>query len=278
MKAERRHELQTNSLARFLENLPLYFRFHFGKVLLGLLIFILLIVLIRQRMTTGTVARQQTATALGDVRRLLNELQVVDLTRLSPELRAEDRKRFATQIDGAIDEIIAGTDDGPEDAATRAEALVARGDLNWIMANLPEVPGAATQPVLDMPKPPDQYLADAADAYEQVLRQYPDRAMSALTATFGLASIAENQGKWDVARTHYETILKKPDAPQVFREWTMGRMNLLPSLKEPVFTGNFGTPPPTPPPTTTMPGDPTATPASATQPASPTQPASTQPQ
>src|SRR3712207_7871572 len=37
------------------------------------------------------------------------------------------------------------TEDGPEDAPTRAEALVARGDLNWVMANLPEVPGAATR-------------------------------------------------------------------------------------------------------------------------------------
>ncbi len=273
MKAVRRHELQTNSLARFLENLPLYFRFHFGKVLLGLLIFILLIVLIRQRMTSGTVARQQTATALGDVRRLLNELQVVDLTRPTPDLRAEDRKRFASQIDGAIDEIIANTDDGPDDAAIRAEALVARGDLNWIMANLPEVSGAATQPALAMPRPADQYLADAADAYEQVLRQYADRPMSALTAEFGLASIAENQGKWDVARAHYETILKKPDAPQVFREWALARMNLLPSLQEPVFTGSFGTPT-----TTTTPSDPTTVPAGATQPAPSTQPASTQPQ
>ena len=270
MKAERRHELQTNSLARFLENLPLYFRFHFGKVLLGLLIFVLLIVLIRQRMTTGNVARQQTATALGDVRRLLNELQIVDLTRPTPELRAEDRKRFASQIDGAIDEIIANTDDGPEDAPTRAEALVARGDLNWIMANLPEVPGAATQPTLGMPKAPDEYLADAATAYEQVLRQYPDRPMSALTAEFGLASIAENQEKWDVARAHYETILKKPDAPQVFREWAMTRMNLLASLREPVYMGSFGTPPPTTLPETI------AAPASATQPAGTTQP-STQP-
>jgi tetratricopeptide (TPR) repeat protein len=271
MKAERRHELQTNSLARFLENLPLYFRFHFGKVLLGLLVFVLLIVLIRQRMTTGNVARQQTANALGDVRRLLNELQVVDLTRATPDQRAEDRKRFASQIDGAIDEIIANTDEGPDDAAMRAEALVARGDLNWIMANLPEVPGAATQPALGMPKAPEQYLADAAEAYEQVLRQYPDRPMSALTAEFGLASVAENQGKWDVARAHYETILRKPDAALAFREWAMARLNLLPSLQEPVFTGSFGTPP------TTLP-DAAAAPASATQPGSSTQPASTQPQ
>ena len=270
MKAERRHELQTNSLARFLENLPLYFRFHFGKVLLGLLVFVLLIVLIRQRVTTGHVARQQTAAALGDVRRLLNELQVVDLTRPTPELRAADRKRYASQIDGAIDEILANTDDGPDDAATRAEALVARGDLYWIMANLPEVPGAATQPTLGMPRSPDDYLADAAQAYEQVLRQYADRPMSALTAEFGLASIAENQGKWEVARAHYETILKKPDAPLVFREWAMGRINLLPALQEPVFTGSFGTPP------TTLP-DTVAAPASATQPAPSIEPASTQP-
>ena len=275
MKAERRHELQTNSLAQFLENLPLYFRFHFGKVLLGLLIFILLIVLIRQRMGSGQVMQQQAASALTSMRRLIEELQFVDLGGQPAEMRAAQRKLYAAQVDAAVDEILSKTGEGPEDAPARAEALAARGDLNWVMANLPELPGAATQQALQMPRGADQYLSDAAEAYNQVLRQYPDRTIPALTALFGLANVAENQHQWDVARSQYESIVARKDAPQVYKEMAHQRLQLLPALQEPVFTGNFGTPPPP----TTLPDATTAAPASATQSATPTTaPTTTQPQ
>ena len=267
MKAERRHELQTNSLAQFLENLPLYLRFHFGKVLLGLLIFVLLIVLIRQRMGSGRVAQQQAAAALSSVRRLIEELQVVDLGGQPLDMRATQRKLYAAQADSAVDEILTKTGDGPDDAPARAEALAARGDLYWVMANLPELPGAATQQTLQMPRGPDQYLADAAEAYNQVLRQYPDRTIPALTALFGLANIAENQRQWDVARSNYESIIARKDAPQLYKEMAQARLQLLPALEEPVFTGNFGTPPPP----TTLP-DADASPASTTRPAATTMP------
>ena len=272
MKAERRHELQTNSLAQFLENLPLYFRFHFGKILLGLLIFILLIVLLRQRMGSGQVAQQQAASALSSVRRLIEELQFVDLGGQPADVRATQRKLYASQADAAVDEILSRTGDDPEDAPARADALAARGDLYWIMANLPELPGAATQPALQMPRSSDQYLSDAAEAYNQVLRQYAQRTIPALTALFGLANVAENQHQWDVARAHYESILARPETPQLYKEMAQARLQLLPALQEPVFTGSFGTPPPP----TTLP-ETAATPASATQPAT-TSPASTQPQ
>ena len=267
MKAERRHELQTNSLAQFLENLPLYLRFHFGKVLLGLLIFVLLIVLIRQRMGSGRVAQQQAAAALSSVRRLIEELQVVDLGGQPLDMRATQRKLYAAQADSAVDEILTKTGDGPDDAPARAEALAARGDLYWVMANLPELPGAATQQTLQMPRGPDQYLADAAEAYNQVLRQYPDRTIPALTALFGLANIAENQRQWDVARSNYESIIARKDAPQLYKEMAQARLQLLPALEEPVFTGNFGTPPPP----STLP-DADASPASTTRPAATTMP------
>jgi hypothetical protein len=273
MKAERRHELQTNSLAQFLENLPLYFRFHFGKVLLGALILVLLIVLVRQRMSSGRAGQQQAASALASVRRLIEELGYVDLSGQPADLRAAQRKLYASQVDGAVDEILTKTGDGPDDAPARAEALAARGDLYWIMGNLPELPGAATQPTLQMPRAPEQYLADAADVYNQVLRQHSDRTIPALTALFGLANIAENQGQWDVARTQYESIVARKDAPQVYKDMARQRAQLLPQLQEPVFTGNFGTPPPPP---TTLPD--TAAPARATQPAAtPTTAPATQP-
>jgi hypothetical protein len=77
-----------------------------------------------------------------------------------------------------------------------------------------------------------------------------------------------------VARTQHESILARQDAPQLYKEMAQARLQLLPALQEPVFAGNFGTPPPP----TTLP-DTIASPASATQPASAvTAPATTRPQ
>jgi hypothetical protein len=253
MKAERRHELQTNSLARFLENLPLYLRFHLTKIIFGLVIIVLLILLVRYRTQSAIVARQEAQTALGDVRRLLGELQVVDLTRPTPDARATERRRIASQAEGAIDAILQQTPATPEDSGLRAEAMVARGDLNWVMSNLPPLPGATTQPVLQMPMSPEEYLAAAESVYQQVLTEHPDRQMSALTARFGLASVAENRNNWDLARQQYETIRSNPDAPRVFREWANIRLQMLPMLQEPIFTGTL-------PARTAEPGSPVAPP------------------
>src|SRR5688500_4767444 len=264
MKAERRHELQRNSLARFLENLPLYFRFHFGKIVLGALILVLVVMLVRYRVSAGRVERQRTTTALANLRHQLDELQIVDITRDTPQRRADDRRRLANEINAAVDEVLQQTGDGPEDAAVRAEALAIRGDMSWTMANLPAIPGSTTQPLLVMEKTSEQYLADAEDAYQRVLREYPDQKLASYTAMFGLASIAENRGQWDAAKAQYEALIAKPDAPQVYKDWARARIETIPIIKEPVFAGTLTSRPTTQP-------ESGASPASATQPA--TQPA-----
>ena len=60
MKAQRRHELQTNTLAERLSNLPEFWNKHGTKVLLVLVAIALVIVLIRYRISS---ARQATLTA-----------------------------------------------------------------------------------------------------------------------------------------------------------------------------------------------------------------------
>jgi hypothetical protein len=53
MKAKRRHDLQTNQLARFMENMPEFLKLHGNKVLLGVIFIALLIVLIRYRASSA---------------------------------------------------------------------------------------------------------------------------------------------------------------------------------------------------------------------------------
>ena len=56
--------------------------------------------------------------------------------------------------------------------AMKAEALLGQGDLNFEMANTPELPGAATQPALRLADPEDSLLSNASDAYSQILQNY----------------------------------------------------------------------------------------------------------
>lgn len=239
MKAERRHELQTNSLAQFLSDLPLYIRFHGNKILIGVIVVCLLVLLIRYRMSTAEQARQMTIGSLTSARSGIEQLKLVDrMQSADPAGRVKQRIDLSRQVATAIDQILQSTSD-PDDAAVRAEAYVARGDLNWSLANLPEVPGAATQPSLAMPNPPEQYLKQAEDAYQQVLGAYPNQRMAKISALLGLAAIEENRGNWDRATEIYNRMLKDDAISRQFKEMARVRLSIMPQLRTPVYLGSF---------------------------------------
>jgi hypothetical protein len=137
----------------------------------------------------------------------------------------------------------------PADARVRAEALVTRGDLNWALANLPVLPGAATQPALTLPQSSAEALQSAEDAWQQVIQKYPDQMMPAVTAMFGLAAVAENRAQWDIAKAQYNAILQRADIPQSFKTAAALRLQALVRLSEPLFTGTLTTQPTTAPAT-----------------------------
>jgi hypothetical protein len=107
--------------------------------------------------------------------------------------------------------------------------------LNWTLANLPPLPGAATRPTLQLPQPQQEYLDQAAQAYDQVLQKYPKQSLAVVSAHFGLAAIAENRGDWDTARQQYEAVTKLKEASQAFRDQASTRLNELDKLKAPVL-------------------------------------------
>jgi hypothetical protein len=243
MKAERRHELQTNTLARFLENLPLYFRFHLGKILTGALFLVLLVMLIRYRTTSQVQSRAQVQDGLVTARMRLNALEQAEMIGAAPlEQRVAERRTVAAQIEALVNDILQLAD-GPEDASVRAEALIVRGDVNWMLGNLPPPEAATTQESLRMPQPSDQYLEAAQQAYEEVLRDYSDKTTSAITALFGLAAIAENRQQWDAARSRYDAILQRPDAGAAYKTLAAQRQQLLDELSTPIYLGTLTTRP-----------------------------------
>src|SRR4051812_37267433 len=239
MKAERRHELQQNSLAKFLDNFPIMVRLYADRILLVVVLVLLVIVLIRWRVNAAAERTSQVANDLATARGAVRKLQNIRMVGPGDRLAAE-RSQSMDEVNAAISSIAENA--GRSDASLQAQALVTRGDLYWTLANLPPIPGAATQPSLQLPSSSEEYLNKAAEAYQQVLKTYPDQKEAALSANFALAAIAENRHNWDEASAIYERI-KNSDADKMYKDLAAERLKLLPELKEPILLGTLTTKP-----------------------------------
>src|SRR3954471_12596587 len=74
MKAERRHQLQENSLVHALEAAPFFFRRYGTQILLGLLVIILVIVLIRNRAANAQLTEDECRKSLTNARFSIEQL------------------------------------------------------------------------------------------------------------------------------------------------------------------------------------------------------------
>jgi hypothetical protein len=237
MKAERRRELKVNSLIWTLQGLPQTIKKYQSQVSLAVVLIALAAVLIQYRMRTG---QQRLEAARASLANAADDLQNLRRMPINPE---EDggafmRVREAYFEDGLdqVDTVLKNAPAG--EAQMRARALLDKGDLNFEMANFPELGGAATQPALRPVESLDTLLANAADAYNQALREYGDQKLVAVAAHFGLAAAAEDRAaagdasQWNAARAQYQAVIDG-DAEQPFKLMAKQRLQLLPELKLP---------------------------------------------
>jgi tetratricopeptide (TPR) repeat protein len=264
MKAERRHELQTNTLAQFLTELPILLRIHANKLLTGVIIICAIILLVRYRMNASSQAREGARSALDSARRGIEQFSRIEVIP-DPTERIKQRRSLSQQVQTAVEQVLADTSD-PDDAPVRAEAYVAQGDLYWAMANLQPLPGAATQPALTMPETPQQYLTRAETAYQRVLKDNPNQFVSKATALLGLAAIEENRAQWEKAIEYYNQVTSDEKAANVFKAIARQRLAMIPQLRSPVYLGAFSSTQPTTEPTTAETSTPTTTAMPATNP------------
>lgn len=226
MKAERRHELQENTLAHVLSNFPLYLSVYAGRIVTVVLVVALVFLLFRYRAAAKQQQFETTRINLAQAREATFQLgQLVGGFR-EPTQTAQLRSQLLLDANAAIDAVLANADTD----TIKAEALVSRGDLYWTAANLPDLSGAATQPALALPEPRDELLAKAAGAYEQVLSQHPKQSLAVASALMGLAAIAENRGQFDEALKRYEQ-MKTADIPQLFKALAEGRIAQMPLIR-----------------------------------------------
>jgi hypothetical protein len=235
MKAERRHELQQNSLAKFLDNLPVMLRLYADRILLVVVLVLLVIVLIRWRVNAAATRTAQVADNLAAARSSVKQLEHLNLSR-PPDQIVSFRNKLIADVNDAIEQIASNASNS--DATLQAQALLTRGDLYWTLANSPPIPGAATQPSLTLPKSGEEYLSLAADSYQQVQKNFPDNKEAALAANFGLAAIAENRRNWDEAARIYNQI-KDLTTEKMYKDLAEQRLKLLPEIKEPMLVGDL---------------------------------------
>ncbi len=140
-------------------------------------------------------------------------------------------RMLQTTASGALSDVI-NKADAP---AIKARALVVRGDLAWAVANLPELPGAATQPALRLDPPSDVLLGQAADAYSAVLGIDGADKESLAAAHLGLAAVAENKGDWDNAKTQLQSVAGDANGVAVLSAAAKAQLAELPTLAKPIY-------------------------------------------
>ena len=232
MKSERRHELETNQLAQSLANLPELMRLYGSRILLAVTLVILVAVFVYTRVSTGRTAAAEAVNTLAFSRERLSSLRHFEPLALNaPEDRRDTFRSYVQDVNDALDVVVRNTDD----ATLLAEALVARGDLNWLIATYPELPEATTRPALQLSDNRQAPLNIAFESYSNVLNAYADQDMPVLSARFGLAAIAENRGEWDAARTQYQAIADSDRFPDSFREEARSRIEQLDEVSQPIL-------------------------------------------
>jgi predicted negative regulator of RcsB-dependent stress response len=248
MKAQRRHALKENSLSRQMERLPDLAQRYGNRVLLGITLILLAIIVVRYRANEAAENEQTASRSLSEAETAINDLWNSPLTALGDQGRmAALRDDYVHDADGQIDDTLRWSDD----SKIRAEAYVARGHLNWILANYPELPAAARQPGLALKKSSDEYLTAAEAAYSEVLKDPLAKNHHALTAArLGLAAIAEDRKDWDAADKYYQEVSGDPATSAAFKTYATARDAQLAELKRPILVASSDETPPAPEPTT----------------------------
>jgi predicted negative regulator of RcsB-dependent stress response len=273
MKAERRHELKTNALARGLEGVPDYWREYGSRILLVVLVAAIVFLLVRywndKKATDARLVAESVETASTSLQEL-QQLPAQAFARPASAI-AEDREKLRQQADQAINTILNTT----KDPKMLVAAYRDRGDLNWALANFPETPGSTTLPSSQQLTNRDAFLDQAKASYEKVLTPaYNASAENVFAARMGLAAIAENQGKWDEAKSQYQAIADAANMPASFKELAGKRLSNLTKYQ----TSALLVPPPEVAPlATTAPATSTSQPTASSSVTPETSPASSQP-
>ncbi len=201
MKAERRHELQENELAKDLGKAEVYVREHFKTVLMGIALLVLVIALI-----LVIIHNRRTARSI--------ELQNFYGYSDRPAGDAEARLALRTLAGETGDDELAAW------AWTQA-GMMAYEDL---VARYGELSSEQRE----------QLAAEAAQALQAGLAEAGDLPSAAARAQLGLGLLAEMRGELDAAEGHYRSAIALSASAPVSAGRASERLDRLSQLAEPL--------------------------------------------
>jgi len=250
MKAERRHELQTNSLALWLKwRAPEIWKKYGNWVLLGVIVVCLAIVLIRRQINAPKEAARAANEMLIQARDGITQLEL----GLRPPGEASTVKRLIGQ---ALDR-----SDAP---AIQALGHLTLFDYYWALANYPVPAEASSQPTLRPESPPNVLLDEGEKALDLALKDQSSDASLVGRALLGRAYVAEMRASmadratnykgatraaaWETARKRYQAVISDPKTLPIHKDEARRKLAQLATLQRPVYLEP--PPPPTSEPTT----------------------------
>jgi hypothetical protein len=244
MKAERRHELQENALAKWMNNFPVMVRLYADRILLGLVVVLLIIVLINWRVNTSRKRIESASNSLAAARSAITQLLNTPMSGLPEQItqrRSEIRSVAESSIRDAVDNA------SPDDVKLHVGALLARADLLWTLANLPEPANTSStsQPAsTQASSPKEDLLKDAESIYQRVINEYASQTNAKMDAIFGLAAIDEDHRNFDSAKQRYEQVQAMKDAPRMYHDLATIRLSMLDQIRQPLLIGQLANKPP----------------------------------
>ncbi|MGA2498814.1 MAG: hypothetical protein ABSH20_13815 [Tepidisphaeraceae bacterium] len=233
MKAERRHELQTNSLALWMQiRLPELWQKYGNHILLGLIVLVGAFWFVRWRIEAPKKAAAQAGQALAVVDQKVN-----DLRRM--QRQAGDVSDVPQSIADALD-----TSDNKD---IQALAWTLLGEYRWTMASLPsELTSRPAQ------SSPEDLYKQADEAFRKALAAGGQQMDVVARAHAGRALVAEQQAFesarkdnfktdparnpfWQTARAEYEAIANDPNMLQTLRDEAKAKIEILGKMQKPVW-------------------------------------------
>jgi hypothetical protein len=215
------------------------------------------VLLLRWRSSQLGQVEQDAAQSLAQARDEIQQIAGANVSRMSLGDVVAQRQLSRDTIEQLTGMVLQQSDS----PALRAQALLARGDLHWTLANAkwpaPTVEPAATQPSTEAAATqpatapsgemilstngrnqtpsmsPEEHLAAAQSAYEQILTEHGQQAHAVAAARLGLAAIAETRSDWDQAQQHYNALADGEQFPEVYRTQARARLAELASLRNP---------------------------------------------
>jgi hypothetical protein len=237
MKSERRNEPtikpKTQLASEPLETPGDYWRVYGNRILLVVIAMLAIFLAVRYYNEKKATEAAEISSSLEIVRAQMGNLQQVLLSesRTAGAETIQTREHVVSQLSDAISSVL----NTAKDPKLIARGYLAKGDMNWDLANAADPAGSTTRPELKVQNR-DGLLDEARDAYSRVLEApFSDDPLNLFTARMGLAAIAENQHKWDVAKAQYQAIADS-SLPASFKELARKRVTELPDLqKQPIL-------------------------------------------